>query len=524
MENGALVVGPDALTANFKLNQPGTADGRGQGRAMAHLADSSASCRRALGLMLFVQMVGNAGTDLGEGANFRVARLSTAMRSRFLAACDTLTCVGAGSFQRRSGGRRRGKVDTPNLLRLSIGFWMLSCCCSTSCFAADGFISRELRIEGRIQSITLGDFNGDSRSDLAVRTLDAVMVVLNAGGGDFSPPIRTALRYGFALAGVTDYGVGRAEIAADFNCDGKLDLAIRDRSEILIGVGDGTFLPPQAIGGEFASFYGLTADGDFNGDQKPDLVFFVRGSVAILLGNGDGTFQSGSMAEFGSDGQILVADFNRDGRSDLAYLRYHYATENWDPNCCDVRIFLGQGDGAFLDTDPISGVVAGGMLSADFNGDGIPDIGTVNAVLLGNGDGAFQSNPRIRLGSPFEEELKIFYATPSDPGAAADLDGDTHIDLVGFDSNNTEGRSTGFYRGNGDGTLTPAFAVHLWEKVDRRVGGIADLDGDNRPDVVTAVYCPLSQPQGDHRALSQFCPDRSNNITVFLNRIEVASR
>ena len=419
------------------------------------------------------------------------------------------------------------------LRRLSLGCGILSCCCAAPCFSADNFIRKELRVPGRVQSVTIGDFNGDSRPDIAIRTVDDLSILLNAGGGEFSPPIRTALRYGFALSGVTDYGVGRAEIAADFNGDGRLDLAIRDRNEILFGVDDGTFLPPQAISGEFPSFYGLTATGDFNADQKSDLVSFVRGSLGILLGNGDGTFRMGSTAELGGNGQLVLADLNRDGRSDLVYLRYRYHSSNWDPNCCDLRIFLGQGDGTFLETVPISGIVAGGILVADFNEDGIPDIATVNVVLLGNGDGSFQNSPRVLPGSVEEEDKKIFYSTPSGPFAATDLDGDSHVELVEFESNNTEGRQAGAIRGRGDGTFFPcclfpnsSFGFHAWEAADRRVGGVADLDGDGRPDVVTAVYCPLA-PEAigspSHYYLLP-CTDRSNNLSIFLNRIEVQPR
>jgi hypothetical protein len=91
---------------------------------------------------------------------------------------------------------------------------------------------------------------------------------------------------------------------------------------------------------------------------------------------------------------------------------------------------------------------------ADFNDDGMPDIATSNAVLLGKGDGSFQNRPRVLPGSPEEEDFRIFYATPSSP-AAADLDGDAHVDLVGFEGNNSEGTTTGGFRGKGDFSTEP---------------------------------------------------------------------
>jgi len=110
-----------------------------------------------------------------------------------------------------------------------------------------GFLGQEIWKGSRIQSITMGDFNGDSRPDIAVRTSEHLSVLINTSGGMFTSPVRTEVRYGSASSGVTDYGVGRTEVVADFNCDGKLDLALRDRNELLFGVGDGTFLPPHAI-------------------------------------------------------------------------------------------------------------------------------------------------------------------------------------------------------------------------------------------------------------------------------------
>jgi hypothetical protein len=143
------------------------------------------------------------------------------------------------------------------LLRWFISFWIVGCCGMSACFlAADcGFLSKEIRLADQIQSVTIGDFTGDSRPDIAVRTSADLSVLVNMGAGNFSLAIRTALPYGSALAGVTDYGVGRTEVTADFNSDGKLDIAIKDRNEILLGVGDGTFLPPVAIGGGYLTFY-----------------------------------------------------------------------------------------------------------------------------------------------------------------------------------------------------------------------------------------------------------------------------
>jgi hypothetical protein len=131
-------------------------------------------------------------------------------------------------------------------------------------------------------SVVVGDFNNDGKLDLVVGSSGGVSVLLGNGDGTFQLPLTVALPRGITLNSAS-----RHLFAADFNRDGELDLAECNSAVVLLGRGDGTFQTPISY-----SVPGPLAAGDLNGDRKPDLaVRRSAGAVSILLGNGDGTFQ-----------------------------------------------------------------------------------------------------------------------------------------------------------------------------------------------------------------------------------------
>jgi hypothetical protein len=216
-------------------------------------------------------------------------------------------------------------------------------------------------------AVTVGDFSGDSHLDLATANGFTVSILLGQGDGTF-------------LA-AQDFEVGaepRSVTVGDFNGDGHLDLATANGEantvSILLGQGDGTFLPPQDFGaGEFPR--ALTV-GDFNGDGHLDLatgnaLSVFASTVSILLGQGDGTFLPPQNFEVGGvPGAVTGGDFNGDGHLDLA-------TANGGANT--VSILLGQGDGTFLaDQDFGVGAIPVAVTGGDFNGDGRLDLATSN--------------------------------------------------------------------------------------------------------------------------------------------------
>ena len=108
-----------------------------------------------------------------------------------------------------------------------------------------------------------------------------------------------------------------ASVSADFNRDGKADLACADGT-VLLGNGDGTFRQGTSLPLSGAI---IIVEADFNGDGLPDLLLVVGTTLNVFLGNGDGTFQSDKVLNTGaSPNYVAVADVNGDGKVDVLAL------------------------------------------------------------------------------------------------------------------------------------------------------------------------------------------------------------
>ena len=236
-------------------------------------------------------------------------------------------------------------------------------------------------------SIAAGDFNEDGIADLVVSNGSSNNVSLFLGNGDTT----------FQPARNLPVGLGPSSVAVgDINADGHLDLAVAninsDDVSVLRGRGDGTFIPLGAV---------LVGDrplavvfGDFNRDGNLDMAV-VRsfGQLSVLLGNGDGTFQVPISSSSGASSptSLARADLNGDEIDDLV-------VTDGSSFSGSVVVLLGVGNGTFqaprrFNTDRSPSSVAVG----DLNGDGIPDLAVSNrdtqnvTVLLGIGNGMFQA-------------------------------------------------------------------------------------------------------------------------------------
>lgn len=246
------------------------------------------------------------------------------------------------------------------------------------------------------------------------------------------------------------YQVGSNPVAAataDFNHDGKLDLAVVNAGSndisILLANGDGTFQTARNfnLGNSALSIPVWIKSGDFNGDGKLDIAVFLpantnspTGEVRILMGNGDGTLQAPvatmlnlpAGASLGASGvlsifpAVIVADVNGDKKADLLVNLFN----SNGPTNISLNVLLGNGNGTFQSPRVVSSGLKFGMALADFNHDNQLDLAlpmTGGAqTLLGDGAGNFQTGSSIAVADGFVGSSVW----------AADLNGDGQTDLM----------------------------------------------------------------------------------------------
>ena len=306
--------------------------------------------------------------------------------------------------------------------------------------------------------LATGDFNHDGKVDLVVvqagtGTL-AVNLLLGNGNGTFQTWRPSGITI---MSGV----LAVADLNGDQNSDlvvEELDLATKTATlNVFLGKGDATFQP--AVVTNVANAGLGMAVADFNGDGKPDLAVDSNGAVQILLGKGDGTFQNGASISDSNGASFTVylsADFNTDGKADLLAFRDRTVCFDFCTTQHGLYYFRGNGDGTFApgvdiaDADSLRTLLGSSSCSfltiviGDFNADGKFDVGAdvscsstqsfprppvtktsiTGQIHLGRADGTF--SPPIILNAPFTSAMSGFLtATP-------DLNGDKLSDLIGI--------------------------------------------------------------------------------------------
>ncbi|HEX7332193.1 MAG TPA: FG-GAP-like repeat-containing protein [Pyrinomonadaceae bacterium] len=326
----------------------------------------------------------------------------------------------------------------------------------------------------------LGDFNEDGKIDLAAVQPKGIGILDGDGTGAFND----------ALSYTTTIPNPRYLVAADFNNDGKQDFVTASGAflpqgstiEVAHGDGNGGFTKKSISNFGVSSPFAI-ATADFNNDGKLDLAVTqpLTGKVSFLLNDGTGGFQTDALNApsvfFGAQPAAITAgDFNNDNKADLIVL---------GRNTSNFLVLLGTGTGAFAPTfnGPLQGSsgFSDDLAVGDFNSDGKSDLAVIRSsanvihVLQGDGTGNFSDYTIVSL--------------PGLPGSIVvrDLNGDSKPDIavsVGIIENNIRRTDVVVFIKDGASGFNPGTS---YPTESAGVLGIGDFNGDNHPDLAAST-------------------------------------
>ena len=396
--------------------------------------------------------------------------------------------------------------------------------------------------------IASADLNGDGFQDLVVTNSgdNTISVLLGNGDGTFKTPQTYA-----TSASPTSVAI------ADLTGNGKLDLVVADNHavDVYLGNGDGTFQPDQsfAIGFTVSS----VKIADVSGDGKPDLVLtygtgYGNDFVGVLLGNGNGTFQSGQTYATGvfsnrinpsgvggSAVSVAIADLTGNGKMDLVVADGGSEDPNFGNSVpAQISVLMGNGDGTFQSEQTYSlGSDANSPNSvavADLNGDGKPDVvvsssavynGGSNSltVLLNNGSGGFPTATSYGVGTT---PTSVTLADMNQDGKLDLIDanaGDGTVSVLFGNGNGTFQGNQGFNVGGGDSSLTvAAFTSDGAPDIALQNGSLLlnDITGNFTGQIYTIV--PPSQvyavtPAGKETQVNTYTTDTQSRPVVAMD-------
>ncbi|HWL55069.1 MAG TPA: FG-GAP-like repeat-containing protein [Paracoccus sp. (in: a-proteobacteria)] len=316
--------------------------------------------------------------------------------------------------------------------------------------------------------IATADLDGDGDLDLLLTSYisDALTIAFGDGQGGFTLGVPIPVTNG-----------PRSVVTGDLDGDGDIDLLATNLSGGVVTVGlndgNGSFTTRPVVVGPGARGLGL-ADLDGDGDLDFVSVSYDSNSLSVMLNNGDGSFVAAAPPVLATGGtrpvQMTIADFNGDGRMDLA------VTSNWDDS---VSILAGNGDGTFA--APVqfaTGFGPRGIVAGDIDGDGNSDLIVANfngasvSVLRNNGSGGFAAPVNLGTGyNPYDIAL-------------GDLDGDGDLDMV---VSNSGSSSLSIFLNDGAGGFSSAVETVA---VGISPGGLSlgDFDRDGDLDIATSNF------------------------------------
>ncbi len=334
------------------------------------------------------------------------------------------------------------------------------------------------------QAVAAGDLDGDGFADAAIATGAGSPTELRldvAGPAEIASALAPAAdRRGLSAVPLSLDAGGRGLTLADLDNDGDLDIALAGgaagTNAAFTNAGNGAMQPGPVLPGGGGQ---AVAAGDFDGDGFADLVFANRGANEVLLNRGGTGFAAAPALDgpaLDSRGVALL-DADGDGRLDLVFANADGA----------AQLYLNRGGGAFA---PAAALVTGpttAVASADFNGDGFPDLvfartapGTADGVpsdlvWLGDGHGGFSQGAALG-------------AAPTVAVLAGDVNGDGAADIVTIGATGVDE----VFKGDGTGAF--ALDPSLFTSPDPAGAAFAHLGAGKAPDLVvtgkhgTAVF------------------------------------
>lgn len=324
---------------------------------------------------------------------------------------------------------------------------------------------------GGSASVYVADLDGDADVDMVTvnSDLNTISVLRNNGDGTFANAVET-------------YDTGYYPVsvcAADLDGDMDMDLIVANGNSYHISIfrnnGDGTFAIPAEDWANGGTFSTSVCAADVDGDGDMDVVtsnYYVSNDISVIKNNGDGSFAAPIPYATGHyPYAICAADLDGDGDIDIV------TANNFSNN---ISVLKNNGDGTFADQIPCkTGNTPNSVYATDIDKDGDIDLITANihsndiSVIKNNSDGSFAA--------------PIAYKTGSEPVSAyvADINGDGYPDVI---TANNLSNTIAVLKNNGDDTGTLADPVIYVTGAGPASVSVADLDGDNKLDLISANY------------------------------------